>query len=258
MLSDGRKCDEELDALGLLACQKYNLGNHGNWFFSFRTGFSGFHSRMISLEEHRALVYEWNPNAILTGHERHIAIILFCMDSAFECLVFALNAFGQARQSSGFRSVTDEGALRRISPRDIIGSPPLSGWLDLFPQFQRHCISHMPLLTIITDNHDVTKHRQAGFSGGKVCMDPPPGFYERLGLPDKHPARTIIAPMQEVLIPLHPKLPLEAQSSDLAAWTRLEKVIEEFRQFINEAVCLANDDTKAKLQLPVTTLRKAT
>jgi hypothetical protein len=119
MMSEGRKCDEELDALGLLACQDYNLGNQGNWFFSFRSGFSGFHSRMASLEEHRALVYEWHPNALLPGHERHIAIILFCMDSAFECTVFALNALGQARQPTGFRTVTDEGALRQISPRDV-------------------------------------------------------------------------------------------------------------------------------------------
>jgi hypothetical protein len=96
MLSDGRRCDEDLDALALLACQDYNLGKQGNWFFSFRSGFSGFHSRMTSLEEHRAFVSEWHPNALLTGFERHIAIILFCMDSALECLVFALNALGQA------------------------------------------------------------------------------------------------------------------------------------------------------------------
>jgi hypothetical protein len=171
MLSDGRKCDEDLDALGLLACQDYNLGNQGNWFFSFRSGFSGFHSRMASLEEHRALVYVWHPSALLPGHERHIAIILFCMDSAFECTVFALNVLGQARQPTGFRTVTDEGALRRISPRDVTGTaqtPPLPGWLALFPQFQRHCVDHSALLTLVADNHDVTKHRQSGFAGGKI------------------------------------------------------------------------------------------
>jgi hypothetical protein len=258
MLSDGRKCDEELDALGLLACQDYNLGNQGNWFFSFRSGFSGFHSRMASLEEHRALVYEWHPNALLPGHERHIAIILFCMDSAFECTVFALNALGQARQPTGFRTVTDEGALRRISPRDVTGTaqtPPLPGWLALFPRFQHHCVDHSALLTLVADNHDVTKHRQSGFAGGKIRSDPPHGFYERLGVPDGHPLRSLIAPMQEILMPLRPKLPMEARSSDLADWTHLEQVIEDFRRFINEAVCLANSDAQATLQLPVSALR---
>lgn len=255
MLLDKRRCDEQLDAVGLLACQDYNLGNHGNWFFSFRKGFSGFHSRMISLEEHRAMVYEWHPGASIVGHERHIAIILFCMDSAFECLVFALNALGQARLVPGFRAVTDEEALRKISPRDIIGSQPLPGWGKLFPRFQNHCVAHKSLISLIADNHDVTKHRQAGFAGGKIRMDPPKGFFERLGLPENHPARTHIAPMQEVLIPLHPKLPMEARSSDLAAWTHLETMIEEFRVFINEAVCLAKDDASATLKLPVTNLR---
>ena len=213
---------------------------------------------MTSLEEHRALVYEWHPNALLNSHERHIAIILFCMDSAFECTVFALNALGQARQPAGFRTVTDEGALRRISPRDVTGiaqTPPLLGWLALFPQFQRHCVAHSALLTLIADNHDVTKHRQSGFSGGRLRSDPPQGFYERLGVPEGHPLRSHIAPMQEILIPLCPKLPMEARSSDLADCTHLEQVIEDFRRFINEAVCLANSDAQVTLQLPVSVLR---
>jgi hypothetical protein len=258
MLSDGRTCDEDLDALGLLACQEYNLANQGNWFFSFRTGFSGFHSRMAGLEEHRALLYEWHPNAIFAAHERHIAIILFCMDSALECTIFALNALGQARQPNGFRSVSDENALKKISPRDVMGkstSQPLLGWKTLFPQFQHHCLNHSSLLTIIMDNHDVTKHRQSGFSGGKVRSDPPQGFYESLGIPEDHPLRYMIAPMKEVLIPFQPKLPLEARSSDLADWTHLEQVVDDFRHFINEAVCLANSDAQQTLNLPVSSLR---
>jgi hypothetical protein len=105
------------------------------------------------------------------------------------------------------------------------------------------------------DNHDVTKHRQSGFSGGKVRSDPPQGFYERLGIPEDHPLRHMIAPMQEVLIPIRPKLPMEARSSDLSAWTHLEQVIEDFRKFINDAVCLVNSDTQQTLELPVSSLR---
>jgi hypothetical protein len=41
----------------------------------------------------------------------------------------------------------------------------------------------------------------------------------------------------------------------LADWTHLEQVIEDFRRFINEAVCLAHSDAQATLQLPVSVLR---
>jgi hypothetical protein len=101
----------------------------------------------------------------------------------------------------------------------------------------------------------VTKHRQSGFAGGKIRSDSPHGFSERLGVPEGHPLRSLIAPMQEILIPFRPKLPIEARSSDLADWTQLEDVIEDFRRFINEAVCLANSDAQAMLQLPVSVLR---
>ncbi len=85
--------------------------------------------------------------------------------------------------------------------------------------------------------------------------DPPPGFFEGLGVPEGDPRRSLIAPMQQVHIPFRPKLPVEAQSSDLADWTQLEKVIEDFRKFINEAVCLANADANSTICLPVSRLR---
>lgn len=151
------------------------------------------------------------------------------------------------------RAATDLASRRNGPPQ----TPPLPGWLALFPQFQRHCVDHLGLLTLVADNHDVTKHRQSGFHRGKVRSDAPRGFYERLGVPEGHPLRSLIAPMpmQEIQIPLRPKLPMETRSSDLADWTHLEHVIEDFRRFISEAVCLANNDARATLQLPVSSLR---
>lgn len=261
MLSDGRKCDEDLDSLALLACQDYNLGNAGNWFFSFRGGLSGFRSRMVSLEEHRELVYEWHPFAFINMHERHIAVILFSMDSALECTVFAMNALGQARDKAGFRDVSEVAALRRISLQDVLGtskSPPLSGYMAIFPKFQRHFSNNASLIRLVQDNHDVSKHRQQSFWGGKTRSDPPPGFFDRLGYPPEHPARNIIAPMSEVLIPIEPKLPIEVLPSDRSSWTKLESLIDNFRTFINEAICLAHQDAKATLNLPITSLRSPT
>lgn len=260
MLSDGRTCDEDLDALALLACQDYNLGNLNNWFFSFRGGLNGFRSRMVSLEEHRQLVYEWHPLATLNGHERHIAVLLFAMDSALECIVFATNALGFSKDKTGFRDVGRLQALSKISPIDVLGNvkkSPLPGYLRIYPTFQKHFAENGSLIRLVQDNHDVSKHRQHSFSGGTGRTDPPQGFFESLGFSPGHPARSFIMPMAEVLIPLEPKLPIDALPSELDHWTNLEIVIAEFRRFINDAVSLAHKDAKANLSLPFASLKSS-
>jgi len=259
MLSDGRRCDEELDNFALLASQDYNLGNAGNWFFSFRGGLYGFHSRMNGLEQHRRLVYEWHTAALLDMHEHNIATMLFCMDSAIECIVFALNALGQAKDRASFRDVTDSAALRNISPRDVTGSPssrPLPGYLSLFPTFQAHFVANSDLITLIMDNHDVSKHRQQIIYTGIMRSDVPPGFFELRGIPDGRIARHFLKPMSEVRILLHPKIPIEVMPNNLEAQTRLDTVIADLRAFLNEAICLAYNDAVKNIQLPIAALRK--
>ncbi|MBU1413961.1 hypothetical protein KKC22_20800 [Myxococcota bacterium] len=245
MLPDGSNYDDVLRVIARIAANEKNLGNTGNWLFSCLRALEGVQQRMTSLEENRRLVYEWHPQVSIAGHERHIAIMLFCMDSAFECLVFALNALGQAHTPQGFRSLSDEKALKNITPKDVIGlanSQIGSGWLSLFPRFQQHCQNHATLNTLIAENHDVTKHRHSGFDGGTIRQDPPPCFYENLGLPKNHPRRNSIVPMQEVLIPLHPKLPEDVKPKALSECTYLEKVIDEFCEFINQGLLLVIKD----------------
>lgn len=241
---DNPSCDEVLDALAQVAAHDQVLGNKHNWLFTFRSALSGFRSRLESLEESRVLVYEWHPFGLWSRYERHVAVMLFAMDSAFECLVFGLNALGQAKSPDTFRTVNSERALRQISPRDLIGEKPLQGWTLLFPRFQRHCRSNEKLITLVVENHDVTKHRQGGFRGGTLRSDPPEGFFEELGIGVDHFLRDQIAPMASVLIPLRPKLPQDEMPNELTEWTKLEEVMAEYRLFLSEALCLAAQDVR--------------
>lgn len=252
-MNDVTAAHRKLDAFALLACQDYNLGNSGNWFFNFRSAMSGVQSRMLSVEEQRALLYEWHAGATLDGHERRYSLILFAMDSAVECLVFALNSLGQAWISGKFRSVSDQKTLRKISPNDVVN---LQEWSGVFPSFTSHFKAHADLLELITSNHDVTKHRRADLAGGTVRSDPPPGFFDDMGIPDGHPARHMIAPMKEVLISKHAKLPVDQRPPDLGSWTKLEDVITEFRSFMHQCMCLATEDALSTIRLKVSTLRR--
>ena len=54
------------------------------------------------------LVYERHPNALVPGHKLKTTIVFFCMDSAFHCTVFTLNAFIKALQLNGFRDMKGE------------------------------------------------------------------------------------------------------------------------------------------------------
>jgi hypothetical protein len=62
-----------LDAFGLLACQAYNLGNAGKWFFSFRAGLQGVRLRAQGWAEQSEALHSWVPLQTIEARERHIA-----------------------------------------------------------------------------------------------------------------------------------------------------------------------------------------
>ena len=117
-----------------------------------------------------------------------MASIPFQVDSALECLTFALNALGWAAMPSGFWDVTDGRALRCISPLDILGTPrrdPKPGYTTIFPSLQTLWQSQGRLIGQIRDLHDVSKHRQTIYVGGQRRLDTPVGFYESLGIAEE-------------------------------------------------------------------------
>lgn len=252
---------QSLDEFALLACQKYNLGNETDWFTTFRGGLFGFHARIHGVAEHFHAVHAWLPKPRSPKElECHLASIFFNMDSATECLTFALNAVGYAAEPGLFRDVTNSQELRMISPIDIIGirditspRPLQKGYSRIFPTFQEYWIANRDLLFIIFDQHDVSKHRSTIFKSGKVRRDPPFSFYEKLGIEDMPRLQVLFSPMAEIKLRRSPKEPVirrTPHSESVENRIILESAANQFCEFINESGVRALNDAKTNIQLP--------
>jgi hypothetical protein len=248
---------DELDKYALLACQKYNYGNEATWFNAFRGGWHGCLARIQGLVIHYSEIHSWRPKAWSpTETEYHLASIFFNMDSAIECFTFSLNAFGYGVDPDSFIDVTEEKELKKIKPQNIIGksendkSTCVSGYEKIFPSIQNHWNTNRALIEIITDQHDVSKHRETIFMGGKMRNDPPVGFYESLGMGDDEIAKSMIKPMAEIILRPDPKTPHKKQESvSQEDKITLEKVVNEFTSFINITVKQALIDAKSNIIL---------
>lgn len=152
----------------------------------------------------------------------------------------------------GRNSLRRSAALRKISPRDVTGPGdglPLAGYVKYYPTFQNRLLASTELIRLIVDNHDVSKHRQSSFRGGTLRNDSPLGFFEIRGLPVGDLRRPLITPMQEVIVPKEPKLPMEARPNHADSWTKLETIISDFRTFIETAIACAGADVRGTIEL---------
>lgn len=255
---------ESFDQLTLLARQDYNLGGAGDWFGAFRGGLYGFYARLYGVQRHYSEVHAWLPRVRTPAEtEYHLASILFQMDSALECLTFALNALGWAARPSEFWDVADGRALRRISPLDILGdstrTPPLApkpGYTTIFPSFQTLWQSEGRLIGQIRDLHDVSKHRQTIYVGGQRRLDTPVGFYESLGIPEESSnrkdaiLRTLLCPEAEIILKPDPKAPsLQRLAQPVGQRDLLEDLLPSFAGFINSSGAAALADAQANVPL---------
>ena len=255
---------EALDQLALLACQDYNLGDAGDWFGEFRGGLYGFYARLYGVQHHYLDVHAWIPRVrIPTETEYHLASILFQMDSALECLTFALNALGWVVISTGFREVTDAKALKRIGPLDILGDPtkippvaPMAGYKQVFPTIQGAWQSESQLIAQIRDLHDVSKHRRTIFVGGKARTDPPEGFYESLGLPEAAARRALLWPMAEIILQDDPKSPSHHRTPKAVRCRQLlEDLVPSFAALIRTSGTATLKDAQMSVPLKERKLR---
>ena len=245
----------DLDNFALLARQDYNLGGSGGWFSCFRGGLYGFYARLHGVKVHFHEVHAWRPSIRSpTETEFLVASVLFNMDSAMECFVFALNALGNAVNPGDFMDVTNAKALRQVNPLNITGGdaiPPVPGYLQYFPALQRHWQSHQSLLKAITEQHDVSKHRQTIYSGGKVRGDPPQGFFESLGVPEDAPGRILLHPQEEILLLPDAKTPpAERKVSKHGDALKFEALTNSYCEFINTSCVLALEDARSQISLP--------
>lgn len=247
---------KDLDGFALLAVQKYNLGDKGDWFGHFRGGLGGFTARIAGVQIHYLKVHSWNLDIIPHPVEYHLTSILFNMDSAIECLVFALNALGYITDSDKFHNVTDEKELRRISPVDILGksdedpSGILPGYDVYFPTLKNYWHENRDLIKIILENHDVSKHREAIYKGGKYNLNPPPGFFKKLGIEKNKGLQFLCSPMEEILLLPEPKKPRHQRNTVAYEDTyKLEEITERFCEFINMSVEYALKDAQENIKL---------
>ena len=250
---------EQLDKFALLVCQDYNLGNRSDWFGNFRGGLYGFYARLHGLTVLYEAVHAWLPTLRTPREtEYHLASIFFNLDSAVECLTFALNALGYAARPSAFRDISDEQALRQISPKDLSGDLlmipprlPLAGYKAIFPNVQALWQSERVLLDRIVEQHDVSKHRQTIYHGGRARDDPPSGFYQSLGIIDNIVAQTLCKPMAEILLQNDPKLPRELRPSvPPGSRVALETLAVEFVAFIQKTGVAALTDARTTILIP--------
>jgi hypothetical protein len=249
---------DALDKFALLATQDYNLGGAGDWFGNFRGGLYGFYSRFHGVQRHYSEVHAWLPRIRLPQEtEYHLSSILFHMDSAIECLAFAMNALGWASEPTEFHDVRDNAALRRVSPLDVVGDPkrkppigPKPGYLKVFPRFQAVWLQATADISRIRDLHDVSKHRTTVFIGGKIRSDPPNQFYETLGIGNDATQRTLVAPMAEILLKDNPRAPAILRQSVPRSQTELlEDLVPRFADLVVASATEALKDAETNITL---------
>lgn len=252
---------EALDQLALLARQDYNLGGSGDWFGEFRRGLHGVYARLYGVQRRYSEVHAWLPRVRTPSEtEYHLASVMFQMDSALECLTFALNAIGWVVLPADFRDITDVNALRLIGPRDIIGdptstppTPPLqSGYEKVFPETQLGWQNQAQLIARIRDLHDVSKHRQTIYVGGKfITDDPPDGFFEALGFPAESDRKYyLLRPMAEIILQTDPKSPMAERTSNPGQQSELlEDLVPSFAALIDATGKFALGDAQSNVPL---------
>ena len=252
---------KDLDNLALLADQNDNLGDKGDWFNQFRGGLYGLYARVLGVQIHYHEVHSWtlpmSPISSIQRAEYHLSSILFNMDSAIECMVFALNALGYiANPPPQFLDVTNESDLRKISPNNILGKPPnysdgfKKGYDNCFPSLKRYWHENRDLINTLFEQHAVSKHRSTIFSGGSCRNDPPPGFFKKLGIEGDKGKQALVSPMAEILLISQPKTPWrKRQPQEYKDIDKLEYVAERFCTFINICGVKVLEDARSRIKL---------
>ena len=246
------------DHLGLTACQKANYGNARNWFYPFRSGLNGFHSRMSGAAHHYQMIYAWLPQARWPKEfEYHISTFFFHADSALECLTFALNSLGYGIFGDGFLSVSDERSLRQISPNlmlDGLGGrrAPASatGFNRVFSKTKALWRSNISLIELVFEQHDVSKHRHTIYDGGSMRTDAPAGFWDLVQVEESDRPRFF--PMKEVILGNDLRKPLEKRRhQEIEEWVYLEDIAAEFFDFISKTGHSILEDSTINIPIKV-------
>jgi len=219
------------------------LGNLNDWFGNWRGGLFGFYNRLYGVKVSYDILHAWLPSPDSTNVEQHLASCFFNMDSSIECLTFALNSLGYAIANNDFCDISGGNKLKRISPKNIIGdkndknliNKPLPGYKKYFPTLEKLWRDKIQLIEIIMEQHDVSKHRETIFEGGKCRLDAPINFYETLGVSNEPAIRSRFWPMAEIILRNNPKMPrIQRKPQEISDFKYLEDLMLEYSDFIEK------------------------
>ena len=126
----------------------------------------------------------------------------------------------------------------------------LAGYTNYSPTFQLYWQNNSPLIQRIMDQHDVSKHRETIFRGGRPRNDPPSGFYENTGVVDDDQRKWQFTPMAEIILSPAPTNPrLTHVPTPVGEEIRLEPLAESFCDFMNTSARYALFDARSKVNL---------
>ena len=159
-------------------------GGQHDWRLLFENGLHGFAARLSTIVKSAELLDEpfavplerFTPQQWAIETDQRIGEILFGMDSALECFVFAINAIGCMKFPGDFCDISTEKGLKQIRPDNMLGAKPQPGYAHHFPRINTHWGNHRDLIETVFLYHDVSKHRSCVVDGSS------PGAH---GLPDQ-------------------------------------------------------------------------
>lgn len=198
----------------------------------------GVASRHWGADRHFQALTEWEHQRTGGFHEYELASCLFCMDSALECWVFALNCIGFGLGVEGINSLDDARQLASIGPRLLLAQKPtpLGG---LFPQVAELWRNERITIDRVIQNHDVSKHRTTTFRGGTMRSDVPKVLAEHFT-----PERFHHWPMESIYLRTDPKLPEKDHASDLKHHFDFCTEFERFRSLLGRTADLSVEDLR--------------
>lgn len=234
------------------------VGDQHAWRANLVVGLDGVLGRMASSRLLVALITDWtlcllpaslgvHGNAPLWT-EAHAANLLFSMDSSFETLVYSANAIGFGIDQQSFRDVSDASELKQVGVADVLdpqstnhkkSRPAPVGHETHFPRFTAAFRGDRVLVEAIMVQHDVSKHRHAGVSGGTIASMPP----EHLG-----GLKVDEYPWTEILLSLDPKTPWFARTPGAGSWeSNLLELAKRHHEFMKTALAALVSDVEAAL-----------
>ena len=129
--------------------------------------------------------------------------------------------------------------------------------MQIYPTLQRYWAEKRLLLNQLFEFHDVSKHRETIYSGGQLRSDPPPGFFESLGVADGDSGKVLYCPHMEIILRYDPKAPRsERISAPREDHVMLEKLTVDCMEFLQRTGEFALNDSRANIELSFSEFQK--